>query len=195
MWGGERMLSWTRITCLWPGLTRLWWRGEMTALAVAIGFACLLNGLLLASFWRPVWISAAWTWAGWLICLALWCTGVWAGGRPGGQAVAGRRTGSQQDLLNRAQTEYLRGSWSDAQALLELQIRRNPGDLESHLLLSSVFRRSGRFELSRRTLAHASRLEGAERWLLEMQREREVLDRQQAAQQNAAGAGAQSAQS
>ena len=84
----------------------------------------------------------------------------------------------QQDLLNRAQAEYLKGSWSEAQALLEQQIRRNPDDVESLLLLASVFP-SLRTYLSCH-VASWNRLRGwrdAERWQLEMQRERAILDR------------------
>ena len=73
----------SRITCLWPGLTRLWWRGELSALAVAIAFAILLNLLLWVTMWPSDRIPIAWMWAGWLVCLAVWCTGVWDGGRYG----------------------------------------------------------------------------------------------------------------
>jgi cytochrome c-type biogenesis protein CcmH/NrfG len=86
-------------------------------------------------------------------------------------------TDGQQDLFIRAQAEYLRGHWVEAQALLEQQIRHNPQDVESHLLLSSVYRRSDRCALSRRELDGIWGYQGAEKWRFEIRRELTLLAR------------------
>jgi cytochrome c-type biogenesis protein CcmH/NrfG len=180
----------SRITWLWPGLNRLWWRGEPAALAVAVAFAILLNLVIWASVDRSTTVPQAWVWVGWLVCLIFWGAGIWSAGRYDEKQTQRNAAQAQQDLLNRAQAEYLRGSWSEAQAILERQIRHNPDDVEAHLLLSSVFRRSGRVEQSRRRLEHASRLEGADRWRLEIQRERTFLDRRQQSMEESVSEGA-----
>ena len=33
----------SRITCLWPGLRRIWYHGDFSSLAVAVAFAALLD--------------------------------------------------------------------------------------------------------------------------------------------------------
>jgi hypothetical protein len=84
---------------------------------------------------------------------------------------------NQQALFIRAQTEYLRGHWVEAQTLLEQLIRRDPEDVESHLLLASVYRRTQRIDLSRRQLREIQGFEGAARWRFEIGRELAAIDK------------------
>jgi hypothetical protein len=60
------------ITCLWPGLPRLWWRGDWRALLGALAFAAALNlGLLSVLVWSqslPGWLLAA----GWAAIGLIW---------------------------------------------------------------------------------------------------------------------------
>ena len=69
----------------------------------------------------------------------------------------------------------------EAQVLLEEAIARFPEDTAAHLLLSSVYRRSRRIDLSRRQLARLQGLAGSERWRLEIRQELALLDRASAA--------------
>ena len=80
-------------------------------------------------------------------------------------------------MFIRAQAEYLRGRWVEAQALLEQMIRRHPGDVESRMLLSSVFRRSRRIDLARKQLRQLYDFKGAANWHFEIQRELDQLDK------------------
>jgi hypothetical protein len=166
----------SRITYLWPGLDRLWHEGDIAALATAIAFAVVLNFVLLASFVRWGNIPVSWRLIGWGGVAAFWGISAW-------RAVRQRATGEfphaqhQQDLFIQAQDQYLKGHWVEAQGLLEQLIRRDPGDVASHLLLSSVYRRSRRLELSRRQLERVQRLKDADAWRWEIQRELALLDR------------------
>ena len=60
--------------------------------------------------------------------------------------------------------------------MLEQLIRDNPRDIESHLLLSSVFRRSRRIDLSVRQLRQMGELPEAAGWRFEIQRELKLLE-------------------
>ncbi len=165
----------SRITYLWPGLSRLWQRGDLTALGMAIAFAVLLNLVLLASFVRSDGAWKSWCGYGWAALVAFWALGVWHAARH--HASSGDFHGhNQQDLFIQAQAEYLRGHWVEAQALLEQLIGRNPEDIEAQLLLSSVYRRSRRIELSRRQLRRLCTFEEAARWRFEIERELTALD-------------------
>jgi cytochrome c-type biogenesis protein CcmH/NrfG len=82
---------------------------------------------------------------------------------------------NQQDLFIRAQAEYLKGHWVEAQSLLEQLLRDDPEDVESHLLLASVFRRSRRIELARKQLHRLGGFPGRAKWQFEIQRELDLL--------------------
>jgi hypothetical protein len=166
--------SW--ITCLWPGLRRLWYLGDFSSLLVAVAFAALLNLALWASFVRDDTVSSAWRIVAWLSLAVFWVFGLWQGGRyyatPGDDADGH----NQQDLFIRAQSQYLRGHWVDAQMLLEQLIRRDPGDVEAQLLLASVHRRARRIDLSRRQLRQVQDCPGAGKWRFEIGRELAAIE-------------------
>ena len=54
------------ITCLWPGLAELWWRGRLSALPAAIAFAFTLNLLLVTRYMYPEWMASG------LVSMACW---------------------------------------------------------------------------------------------------------------------------
>ena len=147
------------------------------SLGIAIAFAVLLNLMLLASFVRTDGAWKPWCGYGWAMLVVFWAFGVWQAARHHASSRDLTRVHNQQDLFIRAQTEYLRGHWVEAQSLLEQLLRQNPRDIESHLLLSSVFRRSRRIELSRKQLRRLDELEEAIGWRFEIDRETALLDR------------------
>ena len=59
------------ITCLWPGLSRLWWRGEWAGLALAVVFGAALNLVLVSTFIWPELLPAGWVIVGWLTVAAM----------------------------------------------------------------------------------------------------------------------------
>jgi hypothetical protein len=161
--------SW--ITCLWPGLPRLWYLGDLSSLAVAVAFAALLNLALWASFVRSDTFSSAWRVCAWVSLAVFWVFGLWQGGRQSATPEDDAEGQNQQDLFIRAQSQYLRGHWVEAQMLLEQLIRRDPGDVEAQLLLASVYRRTRRIDLSRRQLRQVQDCPGAGKWRFEIGRE------------------------
>ena len=158
------------------GLSRLWYHGDMKALGTAIAFAILLNLVLFASFIRSESVWNSWSGYGWVVLVAFWAFGVWQAARHQASLSDLRQPHNQRDLFIRAQAEYLRGHWVEAQSLLEQLIRQNPLDIESRLLLSSVFRRSRRIDLSRRQLRRLRELGEATPWRFEIERELALLD-------------------
>lgn len=165
-----------RIACLWPGLARLWYQGEPLSLAMAVGFALLLNIMLIASFLSPNPLPSGWNQMGWCSVVVFWVIGVWQATRMRVWELEKPVEHDQQALFIRAQTEYLRGHWVESQSLLKQLLRRNPQDVEAHLLLASVHRRAQRIDMSRRQLRRVGALEGAEKWRLETERENSALD-------------------
>ena len=177
----ERMHTASRITCLWPGLFRLWYQGDLSALAAAIAFAVLLNCGAARQFARSGTLPGSWIWGGWALVVAFWAMGVGRGLRQRSTSGDIARSQNQQDLFIRAQTEYLRGHWVEAQTLLEQLIRRHPGDVESRLLLSSVYRRTRRIDLADQELRRLQGIDGAAKWQFEIRRELATLEQASAA--------------
>ncbi|MFO7906417.1 MAG: tetratricopeptide repeat protein [Planctomycetota bacterium] len=166
--------SW--IMGLWPGLSGLWHAGSLPGLGAAVAFTALLNTLLLESFVRSGTPGGDWNRYGWIILGAFWGLGLWRAARHPVSASNSSGAHHQQDLLIQAQGEYLKGHWVEAQTVLEQLIHANPRDVEAHLLLSSVFRRSRRIELSRKQLRRLYELDEAARWRFEIEREFALLD-------------------
>jgi tetratricopeptide (TPR) repeat protein len=165
------------VTCLWPGLSELWWRGKLSALPVAIGFAVAVNLLLVTRYIYPEWLSSG------LVSMAFWI-GIIAWGfsvvhsvreLPG--LIAPRAISDQPDRFPEARDAYLRGDWQEAEKFLTDLLAIEPRDPPALLLLTGVYRHTGRLEAAEILLEEISRLEVADSWWLELAAEVRRLQR------------------
>lgn len=168
-----RKMPWT--TYLWPGLPQLWYWGFSSGLALAALSAALLNMLLLASL---VWVE----WLGpWQLRLGWTATGLLWIGSAGMSAWRGRgnptppQPACAEGLFRRALSEYLQGSWFEAEALLGQLLHVHPRDAEARLLLATLLRRTGRPQEALVQLSRLELLRDSEKWSLEIESERERL--------------------
>ena len=169
-----RHLRW--LTLLWPGLPQLWFAGAFSGLAMAAGAALILNLELVASLvWTELfaaevrWIIAGGIGVVWLAAAAVswrWIAGLRLGDMP--QAADG-------DLLNLARGEYLKGNWYEAEAALGRLLDRNLLDVEARLMLASLLGHAGRRPEAVAQLDRLSRMDGAEKWEMEIERLRRRL--------------------
>jgi hypothetical protein len=166
------------VFALWPGLARLWLRGELFGLLTAVAFAAAVNFALITTFVWPQLVSRQLP--PWCIPLITWIAVVWfwiAGLRAGGRLVAEVVRKSQPldaqatELLRQAQREYLKGHWFEAETHLQDLLQGSPGDVEAHLLLASIQRRTKRPTEARQTLSELAELPGSGNWSDEVQRE------------------------
>lgn len=164
------------LACAWPGLPGLWRRGDARSLAVAVGCSVLVNLAVWGSFLRADAAPSVWSPTVWMVLGVLWAAGCWREVRQrcGSGAVA--RVRHHEDLFIQAQTEYLRGHWVESHKLLEQMVARNPLDIEAHLLLASVHRRTKRIDLSCMQLRQVGRLRESGPWRFEISRELALLD-------------------
>jgi hypothetical protein len=158
----------------WPGLAQLAHRGSWAGLGLAIVAAVLLNITLLGTFvWSELigsdlriicWVAVGlvWTISG---CVSAWSLG----GR------SNRRHPAAGDPFSAVIDSYLKGNWIEAERLLDGLLRRNSRDLEARLMLVTLLRHTKRIEEATRQLNVLVRLDGAQRWNLEMHREGELL--------------------
>jgi hypothetical protein len=166
-----RRMPW--LMYLWPGLAQLWSYGSWGGLALALGAAVLLNLLLMVSFgWseligeslrNTLWVSFG---VGWV------ATAGWSASRSSGRA---HNRDSREDPFVEAMNHYLKGDYYQAEHVLAGLLRRNVRDLEARLMLATLMRRTGRPDEAMRQLDTLARFEGAGKWDLEIQKERQLL--------------------
>ena len=82
-------------------------------------------------------------------------------------------------LFIQAQTEYLKGHWKEAETLLQGLIHNEQRDVEARLLLSTLYRRTQQFERSLEELKQLEKFDEAAHWELEIDRERQIILREQ----------------
>lgn len=163
-----RGLRW--LTLVWPGLPQLWFAGSWAGLALAAGFAAVLNlGIVSSRLWTElltpesqalIWLAAGGIWTASAALSARWVAGL----RLSGPSAV------DEDLFNAAQNEYLKGNWYEAEVALNRLLDRNILDVEARLMLASLLRRTGRRDEAATQLSRLSRTDGAERWRLETAR-------------------------
>lgn len=137
----------------------------------AIAFAVALNLLLIARYLYPDWL------AGGLVSMATWI-GVLAwifyvvhASRELPTLIAPRLASDQPDRFPDSQVAYLRGDWAEAEQLLIDVLAIEPRDPPALLLLTGVYRHTGRLDAATTLLKEISHLEMADTWLIEREAE------------------------
>jgi tetratricopeptide (TPR) repeat protein len=160
---------------LWPGLPQLWLRGQWAGLAKALGAALVLNVVLLGSFGWSELVTPGIRNILW-IAVAL----VWTASALGGYIQAKRQSNRNQhtpaeDTFTQALDLYLKGDFFQAECLLVEMLGRNERDLDARLLLATLYRHARRYDEAVKQLDALIRYEGAEKWALEIDRERKLI--------------------
>jgi hypothetical protein len=165
----------------WPGLIQICIRGSWAGLGVAILAGALFDAALLTTFvWTEllahslrtiIWIALGSLWTVSAIVAVVW----------DGRHAARRITSDPQDNKNiqdnytEAIEHYLQGDWYEAERILGGLLRRNVRDLDARLMLATLLRHTSRFDEAAGQLEILERFEGAEKWGVEIKRERELL--------------------
>lgn len=137
-------------------------------MALALGFAVLLDVLLAATFVWTAWLAPAVQTAGWVTLGAIWISAAWAAARTGDAQHSAPGEHAGEDLFQTAQTQYLQGNWFEAERTLERLLSAAARDIEARLLLATLLRHTGRLDEAREHVKKLRRLEGAERWQQEL---------------------------
>lgn len=163
-----------QLVCCWPGLASLWYRAVPRSLLIAVLFCWTVGLLLLATFVWPDWIDAWVVRAGWALVSIAWIASTIRCHLSFGQLMGGPDDKATTNFVQ-AQSEYLKGNWFEAEALLLELLNDFPRDAEALLLLVGVLRHSQRWQPALRRLDHLETLETAEPWRFEIQRERKLI--------------------
>ncbi|PHQ32873.1 tetratricopeptide repeat protein [Rhodopirellula bahusiensis] len=164
-------------TCLWPGMSELWWRGRLSALPAAVAFAAVVNALLIAKFIYPGWLSGALVMLACWIAVAAWVVLTVRAIRELPLLLSPRQASTQPDRFAEAQGAYLTGNYALAEEALTAGLSIEPRDPPALLLLAAVLRHTGRLNAADALLIEIPKLEAAAAWNLEWESERARLER------------------
>src|SRR5260221_4796284 len=104
-----RRMPWA--TYLWPGLPQLWYSGMWSGLVLAVGFAAVIDLLLLSSFVWVELLSPLHLRLGWLAVGSLWGAAALMSAWSGSRWVTSQSAASAEVLFREALNGYLQGSW------------------------------------------------------------------------------------
>jgi tetratricopeptide (TPR) repeat protein len=163
----------------WPGYRKAWDHLDHQSAVVAIVFAWTMVFVGLNLFYWTSWYP------GWLVNLATIALVVISIGHGAkrimfGESVAGSELTldsleEAERSFRMAQESYLQGSYFEAEQQLLKNLAINESDIESALLLASVYRRSGKFRESLETLSQLQLKERSARWTTEILVEKEKV--------------------
>jgi hypothetical protein len=163
------------ILCCWPGLHSLWRDGRPAGMATALVSAILLNGTIIATFVAPELVPDKVRYALWGVLVVGWW---WATrcSRRRLLATGGRVVNEvNEGLFLRAQAEYLKGHWFEAETPLREILKTDPDDIDARLLLAGLLRRSARYEEAQQQLGRLEKLPRSHKWEAEIRRELALL--------------------
>jgi len=163
-------------TYLWPGLPLVWRDGRWGALAVAVGFAALVNLALMASLLWSELFAAEVRSSVWMAVVIIWWGSAVLSYRRDSRDSIRTESNSAQDAYAEALDRYLQADWFESERALRRLLEENPRDLDAGLMLATLLRRTGRPGEAERELDRIDRFDGSEKWELEIRRERELLD-------------------
>jgi hypothetical protein len=165
------------VLCCWPGLLRLWVQGDGIAVLVALTFGGVLNLLLVSSVLWPELLPGSGRTLAWLFLAGWWLFSAirayCALGHLDTPAI-----GDSRGLFIQAQGEYLKGHWFEAESLLQQLLRTTRRDIDAHLMLATLCRRTRRYDEALARLDLMDQFDGAEKWRWEIETERRLLRQQ-----------------
>lgn len=155
---------------------------------MAVGFTALLNFLLLATLVYRQWLPSQVQLIGLALLATIWLLARWQSRaeRRASLAVAedaetGIGTADQlpevrDKLFRDAQGHYLRNDWVATEQLLLKLLKQDARDVESRLMLATLWRHQGRSAEALRQLDRLERLEAAVDWQGEIAAERIAIE-------------------
>jgi hypothetical protein len=165
----------------WPGLPKLWQRGDFHSLLVSLLFGWVLVFVWLATFVWPEWLASFFS-PEWLSQLILYATWVIIGGAAllaaaqsttfPTRAIVNSQVERQKNL-EIAQEYYLQANYFEAERLVRKNNLGGARDMESTLLWISILRRTRRITQALELISSMELLDAAIPWTAELRSEKE----------------------
>jgi uncharacterized protein HemY len=132
---------------------------------LALASTLLWSELLAAGVRSSVWVAVVVVWG----TSAL--VSYWSDCRSRSSSQAPPAAGAFAEAVD----HYLEGDWFQAERVLLGLLGENPRDFDARLMWATLLRRTGRLDEAERQLDRLERLDGSQKWELEIRRERQWL--------------------
>ncbi len=161
---------------IWPGYSGLVRYGHGRFLVIALFFALLLDAFLLVNFYWTDFISVAQRNILLGVLLFSWLALLLLASRFKRYLDATPDAKAKDELYRKAITFYLRGLWHETESLIAPFLNRNPKDVDFLLLQATLYRHTRRHDESLALLDKLQLCDGSDRWFLEIENERFLID-------------------
>ena len=147
---------------------------------MAVGFALLVNLALMSSLiWSELTTPGMRTIA-WILVGSFWMISAMAAYGWQREQISrrqGERLQKEHEVpLAEAIQYYLQKNWFEAERVFRRLLRRNSRDTDSRLMLAALLRHTKRYEEAQIQLDRLRRVEGSQKWNLEIDEEQRLLD-------------------
>ncbi|MCL2348846.1 MAG: hypothetical protein FWC50_11385 [Planctomycetaceae bacterium] len=147
-----------------------------TLLAISLFYGLTLGMFLLVNFYWTELLSAGMQKASFFGLAAVWMWLTFQASACGKKcAVQNQPPAPEKDMFPEAQLHYLQGNWFEAECCLVMQLKKNPRDVETMLMLATIYRHNQRFDEAANLLHSLDLLEGTVRWKHELRLEKRKL--------------------
>jgi cytochrome c-type biogenesis protein CcmH/NrfG len=153
----------------------LWFRGSLAGLGLAVAFSLLLNFALAGTFLWNEWAPTTVINSIWVALTVIWMGSVVGAFRWGWNDSSAKHPEEMATFFRQAQQAYLRGEWVKAETTLKTVLCHDPEDLESRLLLATLYRHTRRYDEAKAALTQLVRFPGSGKWGCEIQQELQLL--------------------
>ena len=160
---------------MYPGYSGIVQYGHRSFLAMALGFALLLDAFLIVNFYWTALITSSQRnillvalfgmWIALMVAAAYWKFRLDAIAKPE----------QQDETFRQTIHHYLRGDWFAAESQILPYLKKYPKDIEMLLLQATMYRHTKRYEEALLVLDKLQLLQNSRHWFAEIESERSLL--------------------
>lgn len=158
----------------WPGTLTAWRLGDARSLLVAIAFGLIVCTAWVGSTIWPMWLDPWKIWALWCLVAAGALASCAHNAMTGLLSRPKNHIGCPIDQWTLAQEHYLQANYFEAERILQPFAFGKTTDVEAGLLLSSIMRRTERYQQSMELLDQLALLDDAWKWHEEIAKEKRL---------------------
>ena len=160
-------------TNMFPGYSGIVQYGHRSFLAIALGFALLLDAFLMVNFYWTALITSNQRNILLIVLLGAWVALTLAASFWKHQ-LASIKPEEHDETFRQTICHYLRGDWFAAESQILPYIKKYPKDIEMLLLQATMYRRTERYEEALLVLDKLQLLQNSRYWYVEIETERSL---------------------
>ena len=157
---------------MFPGYSGIVQYGHRSFLAMALGFAALVNAFLIANFYWTALLTTGQRNVLLAALLGVWIVLMLADSYWKHRLAAAGKPAPHDETFRQTMGHYLRGDWFSAESQMLPYLKKYPKDIEMLLLQATMYRHTERYEESLLVLDKLQLLQDSRYWYTEIESER-----------------------